>query len=342
MMFFLGCYTDDVHPSGLKTLSLDAVTGEMAVVSEMRVSNALYQALSPDGTILYSCTGEGLASFRRQEAGAGVWEKVDEVKIGSCVCHVAVMPDGRRVVFADYMSGFAGSVAVAGGRFGEVTRHQHAGAGPNLPRQRTAHCHQALPLPGGAGYVVCDLGLDELVEYPAGRVFKTAPSGAGPRHILFHPNGRLAFLVSELGNLVSSLVWNAADGFRLIDTLPTLEHAALPVGPVTNTTNTDLAAAVRFTPDGKGIVVSNRGEHSLVVYGFNEATGRLSFKMRTMLPGSWPRDFIFVTETLALVAMERSGDVHALRYEAATERFDVVSTLGGLFRPVSLTQFAER
>ena len=37
-----------------------------------------------------------------------------------------------------------------------------------------------------------------------------------------------------------------------------------------------------------------------------------------MLPGSWPRDFIFVTETLALVAMERSGDVLALRYEAAT------------------------
>ncbi len=337
MMVFLGCYTDDAHPDGLKMLSLDAATGEMAIVADMRVSNALYQALSSDGSILYSCTGEGLASFRRQEAGAGAWAKVDAVKIGNCVCHVAVMPDDGRVVFADYMGGFAGSVAVAGGRFGEVTRHAHVGAGPNLPRQGTAHCHQALPLPGGAGYVVCDLGLDELVEYPAGRVFKTAPSGAGPRHMLFHPNGRLAFLVSELGNLVSSLTWNASDGFRLLDALPTLEGAALPVGSVTGTTNTDLAAAVRFTPDGKGVVVSNRGENSLVVYGFEEVTGRLSFKARTRLPGSWPRDFIFVTETLALVALERSGEVLALRYEASTGRFAVVSTLSGLFRPVSLT-----
>lgn len=342
MMVFLGCYTDDAHPNGLKILSLDAVTGEMSVVADMRLSNALYQALSPDGSILYSCTGDGLASFRRQPAESWAWEKVDEVKIGNCVCHVAVMPDDRRVVFADYMGGFAGSVAVADGRFGEVTRHQHAGAGPNLPRQATAHCHHALPLPGGAGYVVCDLGLDELVEYPSGRVFKTAPAGAGPRHILFHPNGRLAFLVSELGNLVSSLTWNASDGFRLIDTLPTLEDASLPVGSVTGTTNTDLAAAVRFTPDGKCVVVSNRGENSLVVYGFDEATGRLSFKARTRLPGSWPRDFIFATETLALVAMERSGEAHALRYEASTGCFAVVSTLSGLFRPVSLTRVADR
>ena len=342
MMVFLGCYTDDAHPNGLKMLSLDAVTGEMTVVSEMRVSNALYQALSPDGTILYSCTGEGLASFRRQEAGAGAWEKVDEVKIGSCVCHVAAMPEGDRVVFADYLGGFAGSVAVKDGRFGEATRHQHAGAGPNLPRQGAAHCHQALPLPGGSGYVVCDLGLDELVEYPAGRVFRTNPAGAGPRHILFHPNGRLAFLVSELGNIVSSLSWNSEKGFEILDMASTIKADSASLRLCVKSDSARLAAAIRFTPDGNGIVVSNRGENSLVVYGFDEATGRFSFKARTLLPGSWPRDFIFVNDTLALVAMERSGDVHALRYEAAKGRFDVVSTLGGLFRPVSLTRFAER
>lgn len=340
MIFFAGCYTDAANPNGLKVLRLDEATGRMDVVAEHEVSNAIYTALSPDGGFLYSCTGEGLRSFAVSDGGR--LEKIDDLALGKCVCHVAAMPDGARVVFADYLGGFAGSVAVAGGRFGEVTRHRHSGAGPNLPRQGAAHCHQALPLPGGAGYVVCDLGLDELVEYPAGRVFKTAPAGAGPRHILFHLNGRLAFLVSELGNLVSSLAWSADGGFRLIDTLPTLENASLPVGSVTGTTNTDLAAAVRFTPDGKCVVVSNRGENSLVVYAFEEATGRLSFKARTRLPGSWPRDFIFVSDTLALVAMERSGEVLALRYEASTGRFAVVSTLGGLFRPVALTRLAER
>ena len=87
----------------------------------------------------------------------------------------------------------------------------------------------------------------------------------------------------------------------------------------------------------KRVVVSNRGENSLVVFDFDEATGRLSFKTRTLLSGDWPRDFVFVNATLALVAMERSGEVHSLRYDPATGAFTRISTLSGLFRPVALT-----
>ena len=159
-----------------------------------------------------------------------------------------------------------------------------------------------------------------------------SPAGAGPRHLLFHPNGHLAFLVSELGNLISTLQWNAETGFRLLDTQPTLPPGDTGRGP-----NGDLAAAIRLTPDLKRIVVSNRGENSLVSFDFDETTGRLAFKGRTLLPGSWPRDFIFVTETLALAAMERSGEIHTLRYETSTGKFVVISTLGNLFRPVALT-----
>ena len=44
-----------------------------------------------------------------------------------------------------------------------------------------------------------------------------------------------------------------------------------------------------------------------------------------------------MTETLALAAMERSGEVHTLRYETTTGKFEVLSTFGNLFRPVALT-----
>ena len=367
----LGCYTDASHPNGLKLLELDESSGVMSVLAERPASNALYQALSPDGTILYSCTGEGLASFEgtgngEWVMGNGGWRMVDDVKLGGCVCHVAAMPDGKQVVFADYLGGFAGSVAVENGKFGEVVTHRHSGSGPNLPRQDKAHCHQALPTPDGKGYCVVDLGLDQIVEYPSGRVFRTSPSGAGPRHLLFHPDGRLAFLVSELGNLVSSLSWSPADGFKLLDTYSTvidlsrkerkdykgelftnstrstrstrLNNLVNPVNPVKN----NQAAAIHFTPDMKRIVVSNRGEDSLAVYDFDSATGRLAFKSRTFLDGSWPRDFMFVSDDLALVAMERSGEVHALRYNAATGDFKMIATLGGLFRPVALCKGVNR
>ena len=348
MTVYLGCYTDSAHPNGLNALCVDETAGRMEVVAECPVSNALYQALSLDGAVLYSCTGEGFASFRADDAR---FDRIDDVKLGSCVCHVAAMPDGKRVVFADYLGGFAGSVAVEDGKFGEVVTHRHSGSGPNLPRQDKAHCHQAMPTPDGKGYCVIDLGLDQIVEYPSGRVFRTSPSGAGPRHLLFHPDGRLAFLVSELGNLVTSLSWSPTEGFRTLDVLPTIisrRDAETQSGSqnlcasAPQRENYSIAAAIRFTPDMKRIVVSNRGEDSLAVYDFDSATGRLAFKARTFLDGSWPRDFMFVTENLALVALERSGEVHALRYNGATGEFKMIATLGGLFRPVALCKGVNR
>ena len=68
MTAYLGCYTDEAHANGLKVLELDERSGAMSVVAERPVSNAIYQALSPDGKYLYSCTGEGLASFRAERA----------------------------------------------------------------------------------------------------------------------------------------------------------------------------------------------------------------------------------------------------------------------------------
>ena len=68
---------------------------------------------------------------------------------------------------------------------------------------------------------------------------------------------------------------------------------------------------------------------------FDEATGKLKFKARTVLPGSWPRDFIFLNDTLAIVTMERSNEVHTLRYDAEKGTFSVLGTCSGLFRPVA-------
>lgn len=329
MTILLGSYTDETYPDGLRLLDWDEVGGRLRCTAAYRVTNALYQALAPDGQTLYSCTGEGLASFRVTPGGL---VPIDAVALGSCVCHVAVQPDGASVVWADYLAGCAGSVAVEAGRFGASERHVHEGTGPNLPRQDRAHCHQALPLPGGGRYCVVDLGLDRLVTYPDGAVTEMRPRGAGPRHLLFHPDGRTAFLVSELGNLLSLLRLTPDGRFETRATCSTLPAAASPRGP-----NGDLAAAVRLTPDGRRVVVSNRGENSLVAFDVDVEAGTLAPAARTLLPGSWPRDFVFTGPDRALAAMERSGEVHALAYDAATGRFEVCATLDGLFRPVALT-----
>ena len=342
MIVYLGCYTSVEHPDGLFAIEFDPASGKMESVASYPVKNAIYLAYSPDRKWLYSCEGTGLVAFAVQDGGKLV--ETDRLDLGMhCVCHLSVSADGSRVFFAEYIAGKAGSVAVKDGKFSTPVVHVHSGSGPNQPRQGSAHCHQAVPSPDGGGYVVVDLGLDELVEYrfaadgsdpggAAARRFKTTLPGAGPRHLVFHPEGRLAFLVSELYSKLDALAYDPARGFTAtLDRKDLLEGGGNGRG-----SDQDLAAAVRLTPDGKRVVASNRGEQSLAVFDFDAKSGELSFKARTILPGSWPRDFVFVSDTVALAAMERSGEVHALKYDPATGRFAVMSTLGGIHRPVAL------
>ena len=328
VVVYLGCNADALHPEGVHVLSVDCASGGIARIESHNLAHAVYLDLSPDGRCLYSCSDTGISSFAVESERLN---PIDAVSTAAGPCHVAVLPDGQRVVWAEYFGGTCGSAEISDGHFGKVVIHRHSGRGVNLPRQAGPHCHQAVPLPDGTGYCVTDLGLDRIVEYPSVRLFNTSPAGAGPRHLLFHPNGRLAFLVFELGNMISSLSWCPADGFRILDTLPTL--AAHPSDRIPLAS---FAAAIRFTPDMKRVVVSNRGENSLAVYDFDETTGKLGFKSRSMLEGDFPRDFAFVGESLALVAFERSGEVHSLRYDSTSGRFETLAKLGGFFRPLAL------
>jgi 6-phosphogluconolactonase len=323
---FLGCYTDENNLNGLKILSLNETTFEISLKAEYKVSNALYQAISSDSKYLYSCTGEGIKSFRINDDGI---DEIDQIAIGNCVCHVAVMPNGKKVVWADYLGGLAGSVDVNEGKFSSLKIYKHNGSGPNLPRQDKAHCHQAMPSCDQESYYVVDLGTDEIVKYPEGKRFKTSPAGAGPRHLLLHPDNRLAFLAFELGNLISSIEFKE-DELKILYTLPTLDE--------TKETPINLVAAIRFTPDMKSVVISNRGENSLVVYDFDKESGKLTLKGRTLLSGNWPRDFIFVNDTIALVACERSGEVIVLNYDSQKGTFSEISKINNLFRPVAVVR----
>lgn len=93
------------------------------------------------------------------------------------------------------------------------------GSGPHPDRQDHSYCHHTV-FHKGYLYVV-DLGTDTIsvyclndtngeVELVGNRV-KTA-SGAGPRHILFHPSKPLAFVCNELNSTTNVYRVNSSDG----------------------------------------------------------------------------------------------------------------------------------
>lgn len=328
MTAFVGCYTDADHPFGLCAVDVDPQTGHMVRGESIRIEDAIYQCLTPGGEFLVSCARGGLVAFRRSANGLAMTDQLD---LGAKrMCHVSVLADGKTVCWADYLAGEAGEIRLIDGRFdcSSLVRHRHEGAGPNLPRQASAHCHQALPLPGGRGYCVVDLGLDRLSVYPSGRHFQTVPAGAGPRHLVFHPNGRFAFLASELGNLVSCYRIDAYGEFEFVSSVSALSDGWKGESAV---------AAIRTSKDGSRVFVSNRGHDSIAVFDFIASEGRLVPRMFSLLPGSWPRDFAFLQgDGMALVALERSGCVISCRYEAESGRFDLVQRLDGFYRPSSV------
>lgn len=329
MICYVGCYTDDAHPDGIHVVDVNPESGVLRRLSTVRLPNAIYQARSPCGGFLVSCMQGGLAAFRIKVDTLVLTDRVEWG--GQCLCHVSVMPDGTRVCWADYLAGEAGSIGFDNGRFvvGSLIRHRHEGSGPNLPRQASAHCHQAIPLPNGNGYAVVDLGLDQISVYPQNRHSPTGPRGAGPRHLAYHPNGRFAFLASELGNLVSVYHLVGDGRFEYRSSLSTLPD---------DWKDESAVAAIRVSPDGRRVFVSNRGHDSIATFDFDEKSERLTKLSVTPLSGTFPRDFDFLPGSrVAVATLERSDVLVSLRGEADDGRLVEIGSLDGFHRPSSVS-----
>ena len=332
MLFYIGCYTDDVNKNGLRSVDIDPVSGAMKQVGSYEVDNPLYLAKSVDGRYLFCNEAHGLGSFAIGEGGC--LERRDFLDLGGkAMCHLAAMPDGRSLTWAAYTSGEAGLVGIKEGKFSGIIRHdKHVGSGPH-PAQKSAHCHMAEPTPDGNHYAVVDLGCDTVTVYPAcadgeGAVCSTSPRGAGPRHVAFSPDGDLAFIITEHGRRLLSYRWNGTGLGEKLDEAETVPSSF-------KGRNQD--AAIRFSPDMKRVIVSNRGFDALTSFTFDAATGKLGEPVFSPLPGSWPRDFLFIPGSeLAVVTMERSGTLSTVRYDSRTGGFTPVDTLHGFFRPVAV------
>ncbi len=136
--------------------------------------------------------------------------------------YVAIDASGRVALVAHYASGSVVSLPIAeDGSLSPVSQlHQHAGTGPRSDRQDGPHAHCILADPSNRFACAVDLGLDQVVSYAldvsAGRMAGVpasvyhAAAGSGPRHLVFHPDGRTAFLIHELDSTLTLLLGRRA------------------------------------------------------------------------------------------------------------------------------------
>ncbi len=244
---------------------------------------------------------------------------------GTGPCHLVLDAENRHVLVANYGSGSVAVLPVgADGRLGAATDVvQHAGKSVHPGRQTGPHAHCVTMDPGNRFAFVCDLGLDKILTYrydaqrgtlrPGDPPFTPVKPGAGPRHMVFRPDARFAYVVNELTSTITALTYDRAAGslkeLHTVSTVP--EHFD----------GANSGAEIDVHPTGKYLYVSNRGHNSVVLFSIDPAKGTLTYIEEQGTGGRTPRHFGIEPSAQHLaIANQNSDTVLACRIDAGNGR----------------------
>jgi 6-phosphogluconolactonase len=217
---------------------------------------------------------------------------------------------------------------------------QHAGTNVITGKPIHAHAHSIRVDPSNRYVLAADLGLDKLFVYqldpktgalqPNDPPSASVPTGSGPRHTAFHPNGRFVYLINQMGNTIIRFGWDAKTGrltqYESVSTLPE------------GFKGKDDASEILVHPSGKFIYATNRGNNSVVVFSVDADSGRLTLLQHISTQGRTPRNCEFdPTGRWLLVSNQDSSNAVVFSIDAKTGRLTQVG------EPVKvLTPFCER
>lgn len=320
--FYTGTYASR-EEKALYLCKLDGDNGEMSIVNGTDgIERPSFLALHPEEHCLYAVSEDGEGKVYAYE----VDEQTHELRLlnhqltqGAHPCYVSVTKDGAFALVSNYSGGNAGMFPIVSGVGLEEMASQvkHVGSSVHAERQDGPHPHSIVPDPSGDYVMVCDLGMDQIVIYriEEGKLVthKEAeqPKGAGPRHLVFHPNGQFAYVANELDNTVSAFLFDAHFG-----ELQPLQHlSTLPEDYREENT----AADIRVTPCGRFLYVSNRGHNSIVLYRIDEESGKLERIEWVDTLGKTPRNFNLVGGYL-IVANQESDNLVSYSIDGETGR----------------------
>lgn len=245
---------------------------------------------------------------------------------GGMPCHISTDKTGTVVAVANWSTGSAATFPLLrNGHLGEaVGFQQHAGerSGPQ-PGGGTVqpHCHSVNVTPDNRFLVATDTGLNKVFIYrldvrnasitPHEPAFLGLKHPANPRQLVFHPNGRFAYVANENGPGCTMLRFNK-------------EAGRFEEGSVTRTvpeayTERVAPAEIAIHPAGHLLFVSNRGPDSIATLKIDPVDGSTTFVGAFQPGGSGPRSFsLDPTGQFLIALMQRSNAVIPLRVDQTT------------------------
>jgi 6-phosphogluconolactonase len=345
---FVGTYTDDGRSHGIYRLRLNTATGALRLDGLAAKSDSpSFLAMHPSGRVLYAVNE--LSEFGGQPTGSlsafsvargtGALTLLDQLPShGKAPCYVSVDRSGRVALVANYGGGSIVSFTLhSNGRLGAArTIVTHEGHGADADRQAAPHAHCIMTDPANKFVLAADLGLDSVLVYPfdartgsistAGHGVATKP-GAGPRHFVFHPNGRFLYVVNELDSTLDVYTYQAEGG--VLD-----EVQVTPASPG-GMAERNHPADVHVAASGRFLYASNRGDDTIAVFAIDGSGGQLTAVEQVPTGGKAPRSFALdPTGRFLVAANQRSDSIVSFRVDTATGRLTPTGSTVELASPV--------
>jgi 6-phosphogluconolactonase len=360
-LVYVGTYTNKTASKGIYAFLFDPGTGKLSSLGVAAESeDPSFLAVHPGGKHLYAVNE--IDHFGGQKSGAvsafsidfktGKLTLLNQVATqGGGPCHVSLDKTGKVVLVANYDGGSIaafplreeGSLAPASAFV------QHSGSSVDKERQEAPHAHWIGTSPDNRFALVADLGLDEVLIYrfnatkgtlaPNDPPFAKLNPGSGPRHLAFHPNGKFAYVLTEMENSVTAFAYKASNGslspLQTISALSTLRKDYK--GPKE-------AAEIAVHPNGKFLYASNRaGIDTFSAFSIDPVKGTLQLKNEFPTMGKTPRNFaIDPTGKFLLAANQASNNIVTFRIDANTGALTPTGDVMEAPAPVCITFVAVR
>src|SRR6202140_4648074 len=348
---FIGTYTAKTDSKGIYSFQFDSSTRRLtSMLVAATTSDPSFLAVASNEKYLYAVNE--LSDFDGKKSGAvtsysldsksGKLTELNKVTSGGAdPCYVSFDQTGKYLLVANYTGGSVSTFPVSpDGRIGPASAFvPHTGSRPNKERQEGPHAHSIASSSDNRFVFVVDLGLDELVVYrfdpakgtlpPNDPSFAKLVPGAGPRHLAFHPNGKFAYVLSEVNSTITALAYDSKNGsFSTLQSLSTI--------PKDFTGHNDTAEIV-VHPSGKFLYASNRGKDSITEFSIDSVKGTLTLAGDFSTQGKTPRNFALdPTGKFLLAANQESNNIVVFRINQSTGALTATGQVAPVPAPVDI------
>ncbi len=288
---------------GLYQLQVNA-DGTLTPVKVLQMKSPSWVVKSKDGRFAYTTNEENEGAVTALSVQNGKVEVLNTVNShGGHPTHASISLDGKFLFVSNYSAFDKGRGGVAvlpilpNGHLGEMVQNIvfAEGSGHVKGRQDSGHAHSTTFSPDGKYLYASDLGNDKVYAF---RYNPSKPQpleadksrdvsfkhGSGPRHMVFLPNGKQAYITAEMRSEI--VTFNVQDGHLK-------KVAELKLVHEDKTPEFKSASGIILSPNGKYVIAANRGaDNKLLVFKIQQ-NGLLGQPQVYKANGIEPRAFSF-------------------------------------------------